>query len=66
MLSDHFGLQRRRELLRLIEPQPEISQADVLVALNAGQLRFGDNARMPLRNQLHPPLQLRHPPALAP
>jgi len=63
---DHLGLQRRREPLRLVQPQPEIGQADVLVALDAGKLRFGDNARMPLRNQLHPPLQLRHPPALAP
>jgi hypothetical protein len=59
----HSGLQRRREPLRL-QPQPEIGQADSLVALDAGQLRFGDNARMPLRNQLHPPLQLRHPPVL--
>jgi len=66
LCRDHLGLQRRREPLHLVEPQPEIGHADVLVALDAGQLPFGDNAWMPLRNQFHPPLQLRHPPALAP
>ena len=63
---DHLGLQRRREPLCPIEPQPEIGQTDVPVALDAGQLRLRDDARMPLRDQLHPPLQLRHSPVLVP
>src|SRR3954454_9760104 len=30
---DHLGLERRRALLRLVEPQPEVGQASLLAAL---------------------------------
>src|SRR4051812_15776627 len=55
-----LSLQRRREPLRLGEPQPELGQAGLLVALDAGDLGLGRHARSPLRDQLHPPHQLRH------
>jgi hypothetical protein len=55
-----LGLQRRREPLRLGEPQPELGQAGLPVAPDAGDLGLGRHAGSPLRDQLHPPHQLRH------
>ena len=56
---DH-GLQRRRELLRFGETEPEVSHADLRITLNAGELGLNGHARLVLGHQLHPPLQLRH------
>ena len=39
-----LSLERRRELLRLIEPEPEFSQADRLAALNTSNLGLGRHA----------------------
>ena len=35
---NHLGLERRRELLGLVEPQPEVGQARLLATLNARDL----------------------------
>src|SRR3954471_11955642 len=35
---DHLGLERRRELLRLVEPQPEAGEASLLAALETRDL----------------------------
>jgi len=61
-----LSLQRCRELLRLGEPKPKLGQAGLLVALDAGDLGFRHHPRPKLRNQLHPPHQLRHQPTLVP
>ncbi|MGI4795528.1 MAG: hypothetical protein ACRYG8_15925 [Janthinobacterium lividum] len=61
-----LSLQRRRELLRLVQPKPKLGQAGLLVALDAGNLGFRRHPRPQLRNQLHPPHQLRHQPTLVP
>jgi len=50
-----LGLQRRRELLRLGETEPKVSQAGLRVTLDAGELGLGGHARLPFRHQLHPP-----------
>ena len=50
-----LGLQRRRELLRLGQTEPEASQAGLRVTLDAGELGLGGHARLPFRHQLHPP-----------
>ena len=55
-----LGLQRRRQPLRLGEPQPELGHADALVAPDAGELRLGAHAGSQLSYQFHPPHQLRH------
>jgi len=62
----HLGLQRRREPLRLVQPQPKLGQANVRVALNAGELRLGGHARLPFRHQLYPPHQLHYQPTPLP
>ncbi len=55
-----------RELLRLGEPKPKLGQAGLLIALNLGNFGFRHHPRPQLRNQLHPPHQLRHQPTLFP
>jgi len=60
------SLQCCRELFRLVEPQPKLSQAGLLIALDAGNFGFRHHPRPQLRNQLHPPHQLRHQPTLFP
>jgi hypothetical protein len=64
--QDHLGLERRRELLGLVEPEPEVGQAGVLAAFNASNLGLGRHAGPQLCHQLHPPHQFRHPPTLFP
>jgi hypothetical protein len=54
------GLQRRREPFRLVQLQPELGQAGLRVALDAGELGLGDHAGLEFRDQLHSPHQLRH------
>ena len=63
---DHLCLERRRELLRLRKPQPKVGQASLFIALQAPDLHFRRQARLPLRNQLQPPHQLRHQLTLVP
>jgi len=63
---NHLGLERRRELLRLVEPQPEVGQACLRATFNARDLGFGRHAGLQLRYQLHTPHQLRHQPTLFP
>ncbi len=41
-------MERRRELLRLVEPEPEISQMSRLIALIARDLDLGRHPRMGL------------------
>ena len=53
-----LSLQRRREPLRLVQPQPEIGHTGLHVALNAGELGLGDHAWLKFRDQLHLPHQL--------
>src|SRR3954467_15117180 len=57
---NHLGLERRCELLRFVEPQPEVGQARLLATLNARDLGLGRHAGLQLRHQLHTPYQLRH------
>lgn len=59
-----LGLKRRCQLLRLGQPKSKISQASLLIALDAGHLSLRHDPRPKLRHQLHPPHQLRHPPTL--
>jgi len=61
-----LSLECCRELLRLGEPEPKLGQAGLLIALDAGHLRLCCHPRPQLRNQLHPPHQLRHQPTLFP
>ncbi len=61
-----LSLECCRELLRLGEPEPKLGQAGLIVALKAGNLGFRRHPRPQLRNQLHPPHQLRHQPTLFP
>ena len=61
-----LSLERRCELLRLIEPKPELGQAGLLIALDASNLGLRHHAGLQLRNQLHPPHQFRHQPTLFP
>jgi hypothetical protein len=61
-----LSLQRRREPFRLVQPQPEFGQAGLRVTLDAGELGLGDYAGLELRDQPHPPHQLRHQPTLIP
>ena len=61
-----LGLQRRREPLRLVQPQPELGHSGLRVTLNLGELGLRDHARREFRDQLHPPHQLRHQPTLIP
>jgi hypothetical protein len=63
---DHLRLNRGGQLLRLREPEPELRQASLLIALEACNLHLRRQARLQLRNQLHPPHQLRHQLNLAP
>jgi hypothetical protein len=63
---NYLGLERRRELLCLIEPEPEVGQASLLATLNASNLGLGRHAGPQLCNQLHPPHQFRHQPTLFP
>src|SRR4051812_43048235 len=63
---NHLGLERRRELLGLVEPQTEVGQASLLAMLNARDLGLGRHAGLQLRDQLHTPYQLRHQPTLFP
>jgi hypothetical protein len=63
---NHLGLERRRELLGFVEPQPEVGQARLLATLNARDLGLGRHAGLQLRHQLHTPYQLRHQPTLFP
>src|SRR5215208_7954996 len=42
---NHLGLERRCELLRFIEPEPEFGQADRLAALNASNPRSRSSRR---------------------
>ena len=55
-----LGLKRRGQPLRFGEPKPQVSQAGLLVALDADHLSLRHNARPKLRHQLHPPHQIRH------
>ncbi len=57
-----LGLQRRREPLRLLQPEPELGETGLLFAFDPGDLGLGRHARPQLRDQLHPPHQLRHRP----
>jgi hypothetical protein len=50
------------EPLRLLEPEAELGPAGLLVALDAGELGLGRHAELQLRDQLHPPHQLRRRP----
>ncbi len=61
-----LSLECCRELLRLGELKPKLGQAGLLLALDAGHLGFRHHPRPQLRNQLHPPHQLRHQPTLVP
>ena len=58
---NHRGLQRRRQPLRLVQPQPELDQADVRPALDARDLCLRHHPGPHFRHQLHVPYQLRHP-----
>ena len=65
-LSRHdLSPQCRRELLRLGQLKPKLGQTGLVVALNTGDFGFR-HPRPQLRNQLHPPHQLRHQPTLFP
>jgi hypothetical protein len=55
----HF-LKCRHELLRLGQPKPKVSDAGVLIALDAGNLGLRHLTRPQLRHQFHPPHRLRH------
>jgi hypothetical protein len=55
-----------RELLRLGKAEPKLGQAGLLIALNLGNFGFRHHPRPQLRNQLHPPHQLRHQPTHVP
>jgi hypothetical protein len=57
-----LGLQRRGEPLHLLEPEAKVGQSDLLATLNAGDLCLGHHPGLQLRDQLHPPHQLRHRP----
>jgi hypothetical protein len=59
-----LSLQRGGEPLGLFEPQPKLSKARLVVALDPGHLGLRRHARLQFRNQLHPPHQLRHRPTL--
>jgi hypothetical protein len=59
-----LSLERGCELLRLIEPEPEVGQASLRAALNTSNLGLGRHAGPQLCNQLHPPHQFRHQPTL--
>src|SRR5687768_6012382 len=61
---NYLGLERRCELLRLVEPQPEVGLAHLFATLNARDLGLGRHAGLQLRHQLHTPYQLRHQPTL--
>jgi len=72
-LTHHSHLRRHdlsleccRELLRLSKPKRKLGQAGLLIALDLGNLGFRHHPRPKLRNQLHPPHQLRHQPTLVP
>ena len=55
------SLQQLRDPLGLVQMQPELSQADLLITLDAGELGLlDDHASLTLGYQLHPPPQLRH------
>jgi hypothetical protein len=62
----NLSLECCRELLCLVEPQPKLGQTGLLIALDTEQLGFRRHPRPQLRNQLHPPYQLRHQPTLFP
>jgi hypothetical protein len=62
----HPGLDCGGELLGLLEPEPELRQAGLLVALEARDLGFRRHAGLQLRHQPHPPHQLRHRTLLPP
>src|SRR5664279_164310 len=51
--------------LGLREPEPEVGQAGLFIALEACDLHLRRQARLQFRNQLHSPNHLRHQPALA-
>jgi hypothetical protein len=55
------GLQRGSELLGLDKPQTQLSQTDLVVALDPGDFRLRRHPGLQFCNQLHPPHQLRHP-----
>ena len=60
-LSRHdLALKRRCQLLRFGQPKSQISQASLLIALNAGDLGLCHHTRPKLRHQLYPPHQIRH------
>jgi len=72
-LTHHSHLRRHdlslkccRELLRLVQPKPKLGHAGLLIALNLGNFGLRRHPRPQLRNQLHPPYQLRHQPTLFP
>jgi hypothetical protein len=55
-----LGPKRRGQPPRLGQPKPRVSQAGLLVRLDAGPLSLRHDTRTKLRHQLHPPHQLRH------
>ena len=63
---DHLGLKYGCELLDLREPEPEVGQAGLLIALEAGDLHLRRQAGFQFRHQLHPPHQLWHRLTLVP
>jgi hypothetical protein len=63
---DHLRLERRCQLLRLREPEPEVGQASLFIALAAGNLHLRRQTRLQFRNQLHSPNHLRHQLTLVP
>ena len=58
------GLNRGGEPLDLVEPEPEVRQVGLFVALEARDLGFRRHPGLQLRYQLDPPYQLRHRPPL--
>ena len=47
---NHLGLERRRELLGLVEPQPEVGQASLLATLETRDLCLRGHAGLQLRH----------------
>lgn len=47
---------------RLVEPKPKLGQAGLPVTLETEQLNVRRRPRLQLRNQFHPPNQLRRQP----
>ncbi len=57
---NHLCLDRRCDLLCLGQPQSKVGYAGLFIALEAADLHLRRHPSPQLRDQLHPPHQLRH------